>query len=465
MKMLSLAPAAALGGRHVGQRAAGTTLPGHRISSVAAALRQLDLPAHPLTPAVLEQLLSPELARTSRIVPRVDLDRRERRIIERPVPVSTMERLRGRYKNFRRHIAFEYYPWYRTNPWEHWGQFDRNPPLDAATTMMPLLGVYNSVDVPVIEQHARWIADAGVGSINFSWWGPGSLTDRCVHLVMDIMRAHDIHVTFHIEPYANDRSWRFAEDIAYLIREYGDRRRWDNFLLLERANGVSGPVFKVFRSILPLTETDCLGRTTPIADYTPDEVWRQQITAARQTFARDFPITFLADSLNLGRTAASTFDGIAIYDNFVTPELWPSIEATFRTQNLVSSFNIHAGFHAIEPRGPQGPCYAPFPIAPPVGPLDWRLEADRARLADANDARIRSSLQTTTSLQAAEQSTNWAAGFFLVYINSFNEWHEGSSFEPAKNWADLTPEERAVGYHNPSDGGRRLRTLQSLLRS
>ena len=41
---------------------------------------------------------------------------------------------------------------------------------------------------------------------------------------MDVMRAHDIHVTFHIEPYADDRALHYASDIQYLITEYGDRR-------------------------------------------------------------------------------------------------------------------------------------------------------------------------------------------------------------------------------------------------
>ena len=55
------------------------------------------------------------------------------------------------------------------------------------------------------------------------------------------------------------------------------------------------------------------------------------------------------------------------------------------------------------------------------------------------------------------------AGFFLVYITSFNEWHEGTQFEPMKDAAALTPEEWAVGYHNPRDGYYRLRQLGELL--
>jgi hypothetical protein len=54
----------------------------------------------------------------------------------------------------------------------------------------------------------------------------------------------------------------------------------------------------------------------------------------------------------------------------------------------------------------------------------------------------------------------WAKrGFFLVYLNSFNEWHEGHQFEPMKDAGELTPAERARAYHNPDDGGQGLKLL------
>ena len=51
-----------------------------------------------------------------------------------------------------------------------------------------------------------------------------------------------------------------------------------------------------------------------------------------------------------------------------------------------------------------------------------------------------------------------------MYINSFNEWHEGHEFEPMKDFAELTPEERRYDYRNPRAGDYRLRHLQSLIR-
>ena len=54
-------------------------------------------------------------------------------------------------------------------------------------------------------------------------------------------------------------------------------------------------------------------------------------------------------------------------------------------------------------------------------------------------------------------------GFFLTFVNSFNEWHEGTQFEPMKDAAMLTAEEAPFGYHNAVDGGYRLAYLRSRL--
>ena len=58
--------------------------------------------------------------------------------------------------------------------------------------------------------------------------------------------------------------------------------------------------------------------------------------------------------------------------------------------------------------------------------------------------------------------------FFIVYIATFNEWHEGTSFEPMKDRAALLPQEVPFTYHNPARGRYRLdylkRRLDQILR-
>jgi hypothetical protein len=373
--------------------------------------------------------------------------------------------LRAAYRDLPRHFVFEYYPWYGVSPWRHWNQKQNTPPVNLDAPYMPRLGAYDSVSTAVIEQHARWIADCGVGAINLSWWGRGSYEDRAVPRIMDVMGAHGIHVTFHLEPYRSDRAHVYAEDVHYLLREYGERRRWDCFLLLEGADRRIGPVFKSFATIVPSQSTDCLGVTRPVRLHTPDAVWRQQLAALRRDLEPTFDgVTFLADSLDWYRTNESGFDGIAVYDNFVRPSRWEFIAQRMSSAGLVFSFNVNPGFYAEEPPVSQrGACYQPTPFEPPVPDLDLARADERERAARVSVDRINESLRSTVLLQTDLRLENRRAGFFLVYINSFNEWHEGTSFEPMRDAAGLTPDERRTGYANPTDGGYRLRLLGNLM--
>jgi hypothetical protein len=389
-------------------------------------------------------------------------------LASRPAPAipELRERPADLFRDLPRHFVFEYYPWYDAASYRHWDQWERVPPHDLASNYVPRLGAYDSLSTAVIEQHARWIAASGAGAVNLSWWGPGSWEDRSVPVVMDVMRAHDIKVAFHIEPYSDDRSRSFAEDVMYLLREYGDRRRYDALLLLENADGRRGPVFKGFRCILPPEFTDCHGVTRPVSDYTADAEWRFQTDSVRSELRRDFDhVTLLADSLDFGRTPAAGFDGIAVYDNFVPPESYRALALGASAAGLTFSFNVNPGYDTIEPRTIEpGSCYAPTPFAPPAPAIDWTRPDERERAAALAQGRVVDSFRATLDAQSEPGLSNASRGFFLVYLTSFNEWHEGHAFEPMKDAAELSADERRFGYHNPARGDTRLAALGGLLR-
>src|SRR5512138_2411497 len=107
------------------------------------------------------------------------------------------EVLRTSYPDLRRHFVFEYYPWYGGPPdYMHWDYLGRHPPLDIASRYLPKLGPYDVRDRSVLEQHARWITEAGVGGVALSWWGRGTWYDRTVPLILDVLRDHDLKATF-----------------------------------------------------------------------------------------------------------------------------------------------------------------------------------------------------------------------------------------------------------------------------
>ena len=67
------------------------------------------------------------------------------------------------------------------------------------------------------------------------------------------------------------------------------------------------------------------------------------------------------------------------------------------------------------------------------------------------------------AVQTDPALANAQRGFLLVYLTSFNEWHEGHAFEPMADAASLRPALRAFGYHNPARGDYRLAALSALL--
>jgi hypothetical protein len=371
-----------------------------------------------------------------------------------------------RYPDLARHFVFEYYPWYASDPFRHWQQDGRHPPFDVATNLMPRLGPYDSRAAAVIEQHARWIAECGAGAINMSWWGQGSFEDRIAPLVLDVMKDHGLKVTFHLEPYTPDHGLRFADDVRHLLHEYGEKRHYDAFLILRDEGGAEGPVFKGFRTLLPTLVHDCHGVSHPVRDYTPDDAFRQQFDALRTELRGDFDhLTLLSDTTDARHAGLAGFDGIAIYDNFIGPARYAALATRSTTAGVVFSLNTNPGFDGIEPRTiPAGGCYQPTPLAPPGPELDFSDPGGRERAATRDSVRIRQSFDTTLALQTDPGFSNDKRGFLLVYLNSFNEWHEGHAFEPMKDAAELLPEERAFGYHNPEHGAYRLELLSELLR-
>jgi hypothetical protein len=166
----------------------------------------------------------------------------------------------------------------------------------------------------------------------------------------------------------------------------------------------------------------------------------------------------------VARTAACGFDGIAIYDNYVRPISWRGHAEACSARNLVFAFNVNPGFDGVVERYVAADsCYKAPPLEPAATALDWTMPSVRTDVSRASEERIRESFAKTIELQTDPQLANVQRGFFLVYLNSFNEWHEGHQFEPMKDRKAMTAAEQAVGYHNPDDGQYRLNTLGKLI--
>ena len=148
----------------------------------------------------------------------------------------------------------------------------------------------------------------------------------------------------------------------------------------------------------------------------------------------------------------------------MSPDVWPLHTQNCTTRDLLFSFQVNPGFDSIVfPHDEPNSCYVAPAFAPGGGVYDWSRASDRSAAEAVSKDRIAQSFHTTVELQTRPGLTNAKQGFFLAYINSFNEWHEGHQFEPARNRVDLTHDERARGYHNAEQGDYRLQTLRTLI--
>src|SRR5512147_3133791 len=267
-----------------------------------------------------------------------------------------------------------YYPWYGTNPYRHWDQGGHTPPNDIGANFYPVLGPYDSGDFAgVVTTHMQQIQQAGVGVIVLSWWGQGSYDDSKATGIMDIANQYGLKVAFHIEPYGGRTANSVVSDVNYINSRYGNHPAY-----YRDAEHGNRPAFYVFETYL-------------ITDWSPIASLKSTNIILQQT-AEDFTQT-----PNFG--GLYTYDGIA---GTFAPG-WAVASAYAQANNMIWAPSVAPGY--IDDRA------VPGNTTPTV---------DRN-----NGASYDKEWQNV--LNPSNGQPTW------ISITSFNEWHEGSQIEPARN--------------------------------
>ncbi|WCE01976.1 ThuA domain-containing protein [Streptomyces sp. HUAS 31] len=272
-----------------------------------------------------------------------------------------------------------YYSWYGSpavnGGWRHWQQGGRTPPDDIGADLYPALGPYDSGEAGAVARHMEWVARSGAGVIVYSWWGRGSYEDRLVGRVLDAAQERGIEVAWHLEPYAGRTAASTVADIEYINSTYGSHPAFHR-----SAEHGGRSAFYVFQSL-------------DIADWTAlDQVTDTSIVLAQTT----------------DTTKIAHFSGMYTYDGIAgaTAPGWKQAGDHARANGLIWAPSVAPGY--IDDRA------VPGNSTPTV---------ERANGA-AYDRQWSNALDP-----AIGGSPTW------VSVTSFNEWHEGSSIEPA----DSTP--------------------------
>jgi Glycosyl hydrolase family 99 len=287
-------------------------------------------------------------------------------------------------ENDHRTVFLYYYVWYG-NPdyngeWMHWDENGRHPPVDISSAYFPLLGPYSSSDPWVIDRHMRWISEAGVDVIVYSWWGKGDLTDDLIPRVLDSAADYGLKVSFMIEPYPDRTVHSICNDIEYLNRKYGNHPAF--FRMLKTTPYSSNPtqrgVVFIYQPEYPAADLQRLSDNIHAANY--DSILLLQSTDAD-----------LLDSTHA--------DGIFTYEAF----------------QYVMHFYQGILKSVADKNGIFIPCVSPgFTIN--RGTNQKSIPFRGRKLGETYDKWWKTTL---------------AANPEFVAIISFNEWHEGTQIEPA----------------------------------
>jgi hypothetical protein len=268
-----------------------------------------------------------------------------------------------------------YYSWYG-NPavngaYRHWQQGNHTPPQDIGANFYPTLGAYDSGDVATINQHMAWISQAGVGVIVYSWWGQGSYEDNLAARTLTAAAQYGIKVAWHLEPYAGRTAASTVADINYINSRYGSSPAFYR----DAAHG-NRAAFYVFESLR-------------ITDW----------SALAQVRANNIVLAQTTDT-----SKVANFGGMYTYDGIAgaTAPGWANAAAYCRANGLVWAPSVAPGY--LDDRAVPG-------NTTPT------LNRDNGA---AYDRQWSNALGTPTP-------PDW------VSITSFNEWHEGSTIEPASS--------------------------------
>jgi glycoprotein endo-alpha-1,2-mannosidase len=231
----------------------------------------------------------------------------------------------------------------------------------------------------------RWLAEAHVGVITYSWWGQGSYEDNALPLVLDIAHEYGIKVNFHLEPYPGRTAESVKNDIIYIIDTYGDHPAF--YRDPEYGNR---PFFYVFES------------SWGDRSLSPWE-WATILSPDGSNTIRGTPY----DSVVIGQTLLfplvllSHFDGLYNY-GIVYPctFLWNLLSVSCWLFGKIFAPSVGPGY--IDDRAvPDG-----APTIPRKNMFGWLYYEE---------------LFNAAIYSCADRIT----------ITSFNEWHEGTQIEPA----------------------------------
>ncbi|BAA79703.1 hypothetical protein APE_0727 [Aeropyrum pernix ovoid virus 1] len=93
---------------------------------------------------------------------------------------------------------------------------------------MPVIGLYDSRDVRVIDWQLQRMREAGIDCLFISWWGPGGFEDEAARRVFWRAQLYGLKAAIFVEPYLGNDPSRYdrafwEQTLAYIKQNFIDR--------------------------------------------------------------------------------------------------------------------------------------------------------------------------------------------------------------------------------------------------
>lgn len=308
-------------------------------------------------------------------------------------------------------VGAYYYTWYGPGYWTRRGHLGP-----------PLLGLYDAADPRVAEQHIRWAKKYGLDVLAWSFWGQGHYSER--NFRRGFLRARNVGaikfaVFYEVDALGGRPPWdfdrpqtreKFLSDMAYLARNYFSHRSY--FRLGGR------PVVLIYTS-----------RT-----FTGDYVTAIQLARDRlRELGHD--VYFIGDEIWWGEPNTrriSCFDAVTAYNLYYTGIVEDGATDTAllaeKIEPLYKAFAEKAAQRAAGGGTGKRVVFHPG-IIPQYDDQKVRGRRNRPIPARTPDDFVRMCLMAKEFLPT-KADPDQASVQPVVWITSFNEWHEGTAVEP-----------------------------------
>ena len=300
--------------------------------------------------------------------------------------------LPGEMEEFQKDLSFErlvlsfYYTWYG-NPegpsgkWIHWNSCGHNPDIgDINAAHFPLLGPYDSSSPEVIKTHIKWAKSSGIDAFIIPWFGENNSIKGINSFVNEaIKEKFNFAVSFPFPDYPIEVSPEYAAtQIIYILKTFS---LLPNYLKIKNR-----PVFFFFS-----------------ADQFNQSFWRKTFRIVKANGFNPFYFAHTKDS-----TTSREFDGIYFYLPIFFQRADRKTQTMyFRWANVLSNIKN---------------CPVLLPVFPGF---------DNRKGCNANTLFVpRNNGNTLLQLFSFALAQDPEG----IIASTFNEWHEGTEFEPSREY-------------------------------